>query len=85
MACATPVVATGQAVAALEAVAGQDLLVAEDEEGFAQAILQLLDNGDMCRRLGAAGRQYVEQHHDWVCIGKCLEQVYLSALTGDQS
>jgi len=76
MACATPVVASRQAVSALEAVDGEHLLVAEDAATFAQHILDLFADQAMQRRLGTAGRRYVEQHHDWDRIAGRLEQIY---------
>jgi len=76
MACATPVVASRQAVSALEAVDGEHLLVAEDAATFAQYILDLFAEQALQRRLGTAGRRYVEQHHDWDRIAGRLEQIY---------
>ena len=76
MACATPVVANRQAVSALEAVDGEHLLVAEDAAAFAQHILDLLADKALQRRLGRAGRRYVEQHHDWNRIAERLERIY---------
>jgi len=76
MACATPVVASCQAVSALKATDGEHLLVAEDAATFAQHILDLLADQALQRRLGRAGRRYVEQHHDWDRIAERLEQIY---------
>lgn len=80
MACGTPVVVSPQAVSALEAVAGEHLLVADDATTFAQHILDLLADQAWQRRLGMAGRRYVEQHHDWDRIAECLEQIYTAVL-----
>lgn len=80
MACATPVIASRQAIAALTAVDGEHLLVAEDADAFAQHLLRLLADPALRQRLGTAGRRYVERHHDWARIAERLEQVYLSAM-----
>jgi len=76
MACGAPVVATPQACAALQTVAGQDLLVAQDSTEFARAVLNLLEDPDLAARLGAAGRRYVERHHDWDVVAARLEDIY---------
>jgi glycosyltransferase involved in cell wall biosynthesis len=76
MACATPVIATPQAVVALAAVPEQDLLVAPDANGVAQAILTLLADPAKQRAIGAAGRTYVETHHNWRNIAAQLEEIY---------
>ncbi len=76
MACATPVVATPQAVSALAARDGEHLLVADGAAAFAAAVVRLLDDADLRRRLGRAGRFYVEEHHDWRDIVLRLETIY---------
>jgi glycosyltransferase involved in cell wall biosynthesis len=78
MACGTPVVASPQAVSALQATDGKHLLVAEGSTAFAQAVLRLLDAPDLRAWLGQAGRQYVEGHHNWDRIAGQLEEVYES-------
>jgi glycosyltransferase involved in cell wall biosynthesis len=36
----------------------------EDPAALARAIAELADNPERCRRLGAAGRKFVEENHD---------------------
>jgi glycosyltransferase involved in cell wall biosynthesis len=76
MACATPVVTTPMAVSALTVKVGRDLLIAEEPEDFADAVLSLLDNPARCRSLGVNGRRYVEEQHNWKNIAARLESVY---------
>jgi glycosyltransferase involved in cell wall biosynthesis len=76
MACGTPVVASPQAVSALQTTDGEDVLLAEEPEAFAQAVLRLLEDGDLQQRLGRAGRRYVEHHHDWRTVAERLEAIY---------
>jgi glycosyltransferase involved in cell wall biosynthesis len=80
MACGTPVISTSAAVAALDVQPGQDLLVADDPARFSENVLSLLNDGERQRKIGAAGRRYVEQHHDWDHIAARLEEVYLTAI-----
>ncbi len=76
MACGTPVVSTPQAVSALSALPGVDLLVAQEPQAFARAVLDLLDDPEQQKRLSAAGRCYVENHHHWNVVAGQLEEVY---------
>lgn len=76
MACQTPVVATGQAVSALQLRPGQDLLVANDPEAFARAVIELLEDPKRRFEVGRAGRTYVEAFHDWKEIAVRLEKGY---------
>ncbi len=76
MACATPVVSTPQAVSALEAMPGRDVLVAQEPAKFAEAVLRLLGDPQCQREVGLAGRHYVETHHQWDNVATRLEGVY---------
>jgi sugar transferase (PEP-CTERM/EpsH1 system associated) len=84
MACGAPVISTSQAISALEAQPGQDLLVADQPAEFADTILAFLDNREQQRQIGAAGRRYVEQHHNWDHIAAQLEEIYLAAIDEKQ-
>ena len=79
MAMAIPVVATTQAVSALQAQDGQDILIASSAEAFAQTVLKVLASKELQRRIGQAGRRYVEQNHNWKAISGQLESIYGSA------
>ena len=82
MACGTPVVATAQATAALRVQSGQELLVADGAEAFADAVLKLLGDGELRARLGAAGRRYVEAYHSWDAAAQLLEAAYRTPMEG---
>ncbi len=76
LACGVPVIASRQAVSALQAQAGQELLTADDPDSFAQAVLHVLSDQATRRQLGQAGRRYVERYHDWDGIAAQLEGIY---------
>ena len=76
MACAAPVVASPQAVSALDVVPDRDLILARGAQEFAGAILGLLENPQRRGELGTAGRRYVETHHHWDQIAAQLEGIY---------
>ncbi|RME76671.1 MAG: glycosyltransferase, partial [Chloroflexi bacterium] len=79
MAMAAPVVSTPQAVSALQVEPGREVLVGESPQALAEAIVALLSNADLQRRVGQAGRRFVERHHDWDAIAARLETVYEAA------
>ncbi len=76
MACATPVVTTPPPLGALQATAGQDLLVAEKAPELARQVLALLNDAELRQRISQAGRRYVEEHHDWQKVAIQLEDIY---------
>jgi glycosyltransferase involved in cell wall biosynthesis len=76
MACATPVVSGTRGLGALQTQADVQVLVGETPESFAQHVLRLLADPVLARRIGAAGRQFVESHHSWSALVTQLEGVY---------
>jgi glycosyltransferase involved in cell wall biosynthesis len=80
LACGTPVVASPQAVSALEVRAGRDVVVAEGAEAFARAVLALLDDAGRRLALGEAGRAFVERYHSWEAVAARLEAIYQSTI-----
>jgi glycosyltransferase involved in cell wall biosynthesis len=76
MACGAPVVASPQAVAALHTTQGEEVLVAEGGPASAAAILQLLADPALRQRLGAGGRRYVAEQHDWNQVARQLRTIY---------
>jgi polysaccharide biosynthesis protein PslH len=77
MACATPVVSSPQAVSALTAVPGQDVLVGDNPAQIADLILKLVDDPVFSQQIGDNGYQFVTQQHDWAAIAERLEGYYL--------
>ena len=80
MACATPVIATPQAVSALGVKAGEEILVASDANSFAENVIALLEKPERREKIGKAGRRFVERNHDWAVIAARLEDVYSQAI-----
>lgn len=85
MAMATPVVTTPQTMTALQAHAGQDIVVADTPPAMSQTVLALLADADRRQQVGQAGRRYVETHHDWQNVAAKLETVYQAAIAGQQA
>jgi glycosyltransferase involved in cell wall biosynthesis len=76
MAMGTPVVTTPQTRTALLAREGEHFLIGESAGDFAAQVIRLLDDSELAARIGVAGRQYVEEHHDWNRLAARLEEVY---------
>jgi glycosyltransferase involved in cell wall biosynthesis len=65
-----------QAAVALNALPGQDLLVAETAQGFAESALHLMNDAELRTSLSQHGRNYVERHHNWKVLTDQLVDVY---------
>jgi sugar transferase (PEP-CTERM/EpsH1 system associated) len=65
MATGTPVVTTSYAAVALDARAGEHLLVADDAEGLAAATLGVLRDPPRARAMARAARALVERRYRW--------------------
>jgi sugar transferase (PEP-CTERM/EpsH1 system associated) len=76
MACSTPVVATPQAVTALNVRAGRDIIVSKEPVSFAKSVIDLLENPDYRDIVGRSGRKFVEENHNWGLITTQLEGIY---------
>ncbi len=76
MACATPVIAARRATAAFAAIEGEQLLIFDDAAQAADQIIHLLAQPELARRIGQAGREYVETHHPWDAIAARIEGIY---------
>ena len=73
---ATPLVATSVALRGLDVCDKEHVLIANTPVDFANAINDLLADADLRQRIGQAGRQYVEQHHDLRTTTQNLIEIY---------
>lgn len=83
LALEVPVVSTGMGA---EGVAGlhngEHCLLADTPQDFADAVLRLLNDTALRKRLGTAGRRLAQAGYDWQTIVPRLEQVWQAAATG---
>jgi len=63
MALGIPVVATSMAAEAIEAKNGQEIILADRAEDFADAILRLAGNPPLAEQIRRQARQLVERHY----------------------
>jgi glycosyltransferase involved in cell wall biosynthesis len=85
MAMGKPVVASSKSCQALSVVDGEHLLMADQPEEFAEAVVRVIRDDDLARRLGRNGRGYVEQNHYWDEKARELEEVYHKAIASTRA
>ncbi len=76
MACETPVVTTSQAFSSLFATPGVHALVGDSANDFSAAIISLIENPSLQRKLGLSGYAYVTAYHDWNKMASELFALY---------
>jgi len=74
-----PVVTTSVGLEGISAVDGRDVLVRDDPQSFAQAVVDLLRSKEQQDFLAKNGRTLVEQEYNWLKIFKRLDGVYSHA------
>ncbi len=71
-----PLIGSSQTAAALEAAAGEELVVADDPEAFAAGLEQLSSDAALRRRVVGGGRARLRSHHDPAAVAEQLEAMY---------
>ncbi|GLV54526.1 glycosyl transferase family 1 [Dictyobacter sp. S3.2.2.5] len=77
LAMETPVVTTPRCSRSLGTLNGQQLLVAEGPQSYAEAVLTLLSYPLLARAIGEQGRKFVITHHSWASAAAMLNQIYV--------
>jgi sugar transferase (PEP-CTERM/EpsH1 system associated) len=80
MAMGAPVVASRRAFEGIEAEPGADLFVEDDPDRFADRVIELLRDPDLCMRTGRRARTFVESHHSWQASLPKLESLLLEVV-----
>lgn len=74
------IVSTSIGCEGLEGIDGVNLLIRDDPKEFAEAILLLLRDIALRRRLGAGGRATAERLYSWEVIGQTIAERYQAAI-----
>ena len=82
LAMGTPLVATPASCRALQVSHGKHLLMVEEKQAFAEAVLKLLEDPFLAQNLGIAGRQYMKEHHGWMDAANTLSDLYHELVSG---
>jgi sugar transferase (PEP-CTERM/EpsH1 system associated) len=72
LALAKPVVSTTVGAEGLVLERGRDILIADEPQAFARAVVELLQAPQQAERIGHGGRAFVREHHDWRIIEERL-------------
>lgn len=76
MAMQIPVVTTSIGAMGLEAEQEKEVIIADTPEGFAQRVIDLIENPKRRKSVAMAGRKRVEISYDWSVLVERLERVY---------
>ena len=60
-----PVVTTSNALEGIEAHNGREVLVSDEDQAFAQSVIDLLRQPEKRTKLGTEGRQFVVRNFEW--------------------
>jgi glycosyltransferase involved in cell wall biosynthesis len=71
-----PVVSTSIGAEGLSYINETNLLLADDPDAFAAAVVSLLSKPELAERLGAAGRNTIEAQYDWRNVYRAWNQIY---------
>lgn len=84
LAAGTPVVTTTYGNEGIGGMPGQDLLVADNPQGFADAVVALLRDPELAARLSGSGRAFVEENYSLDSVLAKIEAVYRELGTGNR-
>jgi glycosyltransferase involved in cell wall biosynthesis len=79
MAARTPVISTTIGAEGLDISPGENILIADDSEGFAEACVRLISDAGERRRLADAAWEHVESKHSWEAAAEEFERALASA------
>jgi polysaccharide biosynthesis protein PslH len=80
MASGTPAVATTSGNQGVAGVPGEHLLVEDSAEGFAGAVLRLLDDAALRAALACNAHRYMREEFSWTNHVRRLEEIYAAVL-----
>jgi len=71
-----PVVTTTIGLEGINARPGEDVLVADDPESFARAVIRLAQDVELQARISTNGRRLAETEYDWQVVLSKLAAIY---------
>jgi glycosyltransferase involved in cell wall biosynthesis len=73
-----PIVSTQIGAEGIKLKDGEDVLLANAPDAFASAVVGVLRDQTLARRLSAGGRRTLERHYDWRKVYRAWDEVYRS-------
>jgi len=73
---AKPVVTTSVGSQGIDCTPGEDVLIADDPQGFAAQTVRLLRDEALREKLGKNGRKQVQAKYDWEIVIRQVEEMY---------
>jgi glycosyltransferase involved in cell wall biosynthesis len=80
-AMARAVVSTSLGCEGLATVDGHNILIRDTAAGFADAVRQVLTDGELRTRLASGGRRTAEDAYSWHVVGRKIRADYAGLLT----
>jgi glycosyltransferase involved in cell wall biosynthesis len=75
-----PIVTTSLGAEGVDAENGRDMIIADDPADFSSAVIRLLQDDDMCERLGMRARELAVERFSWGKGVQELEQVLMEVV-----
>lgn len=75
MAMSVPVVTTGVGAENIDAVDGQDWLLADSAEKFAKQVIRLVCDEDFAKAIGSNGQKFVSEKWTWSAVEQSMDKV----------
>jgi sugar transferase (PEP-CTERM/EpsH1 system associated) len=75
-----PVVSTSIGAEGLRVKHGEEIIISDEPEKFAEAVVNCLEDSDLSRRIGANGRMLVEKYYRWEELGKKYNDYIISVV-----
>ena len=80
MAAERPVVATSVGAEGIMVTHRENIMIADNEAGFAERVIELLKDRNLRRRVAQGGKRLIEQKYRWETVIEALEKEYFRVL-----
>jgi glycosyltransferase involved in cell wall biosynthesis len=81
MASGAPIVATSRSLSGTPLIDGRHVLIADDDARFAEAVVRLLSDPELCKLLSRETRRLAESEYSWDSITSAFEGLYREILS----
>lgn len=71
-----PIVSTTVGAEGIEIQPGDNILIADTPQDFAAAVVRVMQDRDLARRLAENGRRWVEDRYDWRVAYRAFDRIY---------